>query len=81
MAITGLVSIVSELRTERTNLVSNSTQTHRRSSIGAGQAERWKFLHEAQAYSVRSSSQEDQSGAESAMGEESVYERSRRSQS
>jgi hypothetical protein len=75
MAITGLMSIVSELRVERTNLVSNSTKAHRRSSIGTGQAERGKFIHEAQADSVRSRSQEDQPGTESTMGEASVYER------
>jgi hypothetical protein len=60
---------------DRANELSNSTQAYRRSSIGTGQAERRKLIHEAQAYSFRSRSQEVQPGAESAMGKEGNAER------
>jgi hypothetical protein len=59
----------------RANEFSKPAQAHRRGSIGTGQAERRKLIHEAQAYSFGSSSQENQPGTEGTLGEESVYER------
>jgi len=47
-------------------------QAHRRGSIGTREAQRRKFLHEAQAYSICSGTQEDQHGAEGTMGENSI---------
>jgi hypothetical protein len=63
-------------RTYRANKSCNPAQAYRRGFIGSGKVERWKFIHEAQAYSFRSRSQEDQPGVESAMGKESFIEQS-----
>jgi hypothetical protein len=60
---------------DRANELSNSTQAHRRGSIVIREVERWKFIHEAQAYAFRSSSQKDQPGAESKVGKENIWER------
>jgi hypothetical protein len=70
----GLVSIVSELQAERTSLAAQLKHIDTALSV-LGKLNCGRFIHEAQAYSFRSRSQEDQPGAESTMGKESVYER------
>jgi hypothetical protein len=72
-----LASIVSELRAERTNLASQLK--HVDAALAVTREVEWrKFVHEAEAHSVGSRSQENQPSAEGTMGKEGTYKRGSR---
>ena len=69
-SLKGRVSIVSELRVERTNLV-NQLKCVETALFGSWRAERREFLRETGAQAVSLSSQVNEPRAETAMGKES----------